>query len=259
MGKGKGGAGCTVGALELAYAATRRTRAGRPRRVGYIDLDPQGNATDVLEPASRAVGIKDVLAPTDPVPLAQAFVATSWPNVSVAPADRFLANREMDMTAEGLTVLRRARLSGEMDNQFDDIVIDLPRHLGRLSTAGLLGIEHLFITARPTLWGAQGAEEMRYTAQRISYRGNPELMTSGFIVSGYEPGEDSDRIVGEMRKRFGRLLLSPPVPRREKVPEAIESYHTPCREYGDSALVAVANAYQSFYDRTLALHSGEER
>lgn len=250
VGKGKGGAGCTTSALELAYAATRRrTRSGGLRRVAVLDLDPQGNATDVLEPASRRIGIKDVLAP-EPLALGDVLVPTVWEQVLVAPADRFLANREADLTPSGIATLRRARLSGEIADLVDDVIVDLPRDIGKITAAGLLGIEHLFITARSTIWGAQGAEEMRYTAQRISGKGNPELKISGYIVAAHEETEDSRRVLEEMKSRFGNLLLAPPIPRNPRVSEALESYHTPCREYG-AGLEPVADIYQDFYDRLL--------
>ncbi|MFH8993126.1 ParA family protein [Streptomyces sp. NPDC017940] len=263
MGKGKGGAGCTTSALELAYAATRRTRGDRQRRVGVIDLDPQGNATAVLEPDSRTPGIKDVLAPRSegqppPLALRDALKPTAWENVWVAPADRFLANREADMTAEGIAALRSARISGEIDDLVDDVVVDLPRDIGRLSAAGLLGAEWLFITARSTIWGAQGAEEMRYTATRIARKGNPELKIAGYIVAAHENTADAERVLGNLRETFGLDLLAPPVPRRARVPEAIESYHTPCREFG-AGLKGISDIYQKFYDLVLekSLKSGD--
>jgi chromosome partitioning protein len=255
VGKGKGGAGCTTASLELAYAATRRMRGVRQRRVALLDLDPQGNASSVVEPDSRSVGIKDALAPVSPLRLRDVLTPTSWEGISVASADRFLANREADITAEGIAALRTARLSGEIDDLVDDVIIDLPRDIGKLSATGLLGAEWLFITARATMWGAQGAEEMRYTAQKIARKGNPDLKIAGYIVAAYEENEDSERVLGEMRNAFGEQILNPVVPRRVRVSEAIESYHTPCREYGDD-LTIVADTYQSFYDSLLEKAGG---
>ncbi|MDF2260943.1 ParA family protein [Streptantibioticus ferralitis] len=257
MGKHKGGVGCTVSALELAYAATRRTIHGRPRRVAILDLDPQGNATDVLEPKQRRIGIKDVLAPPDPAtarPLAlrDVLIPTAWDNVLLAPADRHLANRETDLTPHGIATLRRARLSGEIADMVDDVVIDLPRDIGRLAATGLLGMEHLFICAQASIWGAQGAEEMRYTVRRISEKGNPELAIAGIVVAAYDDARDSRRVLESMKSRFGNLLLDPPVPRKVRVREAVESYHTPCREFGGRDLEEVADVYQKFYDSLLA-------
>ncbi|MFI5752454.1 ParA family protein [Streptomyces sp. NPDC051644] len=257
VGKGKGGAGCTTSSLELAYAATRRKRDGRRRRVAVIDLDPQGNATDVLEPESRRIGIKDALAPDQPLPLREVLVPTVWDGVLLAPADRFLANRAADMDPRAVATLRRARLSGEIEDLVDDVVIDLPRDIGKLAAAGLLGIEHLFIAARATVWGAQGAEEMRYTAEKISEKGNPELSIAGYIVTAYEGTQDSSRVLGEIENCFGGLLIKPPVPRCPEITEALESYHTPCREFGGDA-ESVADLYQAIYDRLLDLVEGEK-
>ncbi|MFE0107083.1 ParA family protein [Streptomyces sp. NPDC059009] len=248
--KGKGGAGCTTASLELTYAATRRTRGGRRRRVALLDLDPQSNATAVVEPETRMVGIKDTLSPESPLALRDVLVPTAWEGVWVAPADRFLANREADITPDGIAALRTARISGEIDDLVDDVIIDLPRDIGKLSATGLLGAEWLFITARATLWGAQGAEEMRYTAERIASKGNQDLKIAGYIVAAYEETRDAKRVLGEMQKTFGEKLLTPPVPRRVRVSEAIESYHTPCREYG-AELKVVADTYQNFYDSLL--------
>ncbi|MCD9166192.1 ParA family protein [Streptomyces albireticuli] len=258
VGKGKGGAGCTTAVLELAYAGTRRGR-----RVGVLDIDPQGNATDALEPVSRRHGLKDALAPYDavrglaPLPLREVLTPTAWDGVLLAPADRFLANREADITADGIAALRRARRSGELDDLVDDVVIDLPRHLGKLTATGLLGIEHLFIAARATLWGAQGAEEMRYTAGLIAAKGNPELVIEGVIVAEYDGSRDSRRVLEELHNRFGKRMVDPPVPRRVRVREAVESYHTPCRLFGGKDLEEVADIYQNIYDRVLNSAPGQ--
>ncbi|MEU8623063.1 ParA family protein [Streptomyces sp. NPDC048623] len=262
VGKGKGGAGCTTAVLELAHAASRRTtRDGRPRRVVVLDLDPQGDATEALAPAARGPGIKAALTPPDdtghsPLPLRHVLVPTSWDRIWVAPADRYLANRESDLTPHGIATLRRARLSGELEDLADDVIIDLPRHLGKLSATGLLGIERLFITSRPTMWSAQGAEEMRYSATRIAQKGNPELEIAGFIVSAFSNTGDERRVLKEMRARFGRKILSPMVPRCTRASESLESYHIPCREYGDPELVRLADVYQKYYDRVLRLSEG---
>ncbi|WP_344583480.1 ParA family protein [Streptomyces lunalinharesii] len=261
LGKGKGGAGCTTSALELAYAATQRGR-----RVALLELDPQGNATDVVEPTTRAVGIKDALAslaPTGgqprpaPLPLAEVLVPTAWERLLVAPADRYLGNRAVDITPEGISALRNARLSGELEGIVDDVIIDLPRDIGKLSATGLLGMEYLFVAARATVWGAQGAEEMRYTASRVTQKGNPELSVAGVIVTEYDASKDSVRVLGEMRTLFKEALIEPPIPRRSRVREAIESYHTPCREYGGADLEEVADRYQKIYDDLLKKVEGK--
>ncbi|MFF2902713.1 ParA family protein [Streptomyces sp. NPDC057966] len=257
VGKGKGGAGCTTSALELAYAATRRRRGGRRRRVAVLDLDPQGNATDVLEPETRRTGIKDALMPGQPLRLRDVLVPSVWSHVMVAPADRFLANREADMDPRGIATLRRARLGGELDDLVDDVVIDLPRDIGKLAAVGLLGAEHLFVAARATVWGAQGAEEMRYTAKKIAEKGNPELSIAGYIVTAYDDKGDSRRVLGEIRNQFGDSLVKEPVPRCLEITEALESYHTPGREFGEGAEV-VSTVYQGIYDQLLDASEGEK-
>ncbi|MEU3356116.1 ParA family protein [Streptomyces sp. NPDC037389] len=251
VGRGKGGAGCSTSVLELAYAATRRRRGRRGRRVAVLDLDPQGDATDVLEPASRRLGMKDALS-SRPFPLREVLVPTAWPHVLVAPADRFLANREIDMTGDAVTALRRTRLSGELDDLVDDVILDLPKGVGRLTTAGLLAAQHLLITAPATVWGAQGAEEMRYTAERIARQRNQELDIAGVIVTEFDNSKDSQRVLNNMREKFGRKMIGPPIPRRVRVREAIESYHTACREFGGEDLSEVADIYQSIYDQMLS-------
>lgn len=259
VGKGKGGAGCTTSALEIAYAAARRRQAdGDARPVAYLDLDPQAHGTAVVEPDQLGRGIKDVLAPEDPLPLHAVLTPTAWEGVLAAPASRYLANREADMTSAQISVLRRARLSGEIDSIVSDVIVDLPRDLGKIATAGLLGIEHLFIAARASMWGAQGAEEMRYTAALVKQRRNPELAVAGVIVTEFDGSRDAERVLTQMResKKLGPLICDPPVPRRVLVRESIESFHTPCRDFGDSSLVEIADIYQGFYDR---LYRREEK
>lgn len=262
FGKGKGGAGCTTTALEIAYAAARRRRRqpGRHGRIAYIDLDPAAHATHVLEPDDTALGIKDVLNPRAPRPLAEALTPTAWDGILLAPAGRLLANREADITPETIDALRRSRNSGELDGIVDDVIIDLPGDLGKLATAGLLGMRHLFIVARASLWSAQGAEEMRYTAERIQKKANPELEIPGIIITEFDRSRDSQRILASMQTdpTIGPLVILPPIPRKVEVRESIESYHTPCRDFGDPGLVEVADVYQNIFDRFLALQEKTE-
>ncbi|GAA2100435.1 ParA family protein [Streptomyces albiaxialis] len=263
VGKGKGGTGGTTSALEIAHAAVRRRRQeGDPRAIAVLDLDPQGDATTVLEPERLSPGIKDVLARPvaddqlgdGPLSLRAVLTPTAWDGIVAAPAGRLLANREIDMVPESLRALRGARLSEELDDMVADVVVDLPRGLGNLAVAGLLAIEELFIVARASLWSAQGAEEMRYSAERIRARRNPELEIAGIIVTEFDRTRDAKRILRTMResRTLGNLVLSPPIPRNPLVRESIESFHTPLRDFGDAGLIEIADMYQGIYDEMRA-------
>jgi chromosome partitioning protein len=255
IGSVKGGVGTTTAALELAYAATRRRVGRRLRRVALIDLDPQGGATDAVEPVDRTAGVKDVLAPgragEEPLRLREILVPTAWPRVLLAQASRELANRERDLTPQRMHVLRKARDTGEIADLVDDVIIDLSRNSGRVALSGMLAAEKLLITARASMWAFQGAEEMTYTALRVREAGNPGLEICGYVVSEFEEKPESLRILGDMKSRYQHLVHDPPIPRNPLVSEALESYHTPCREFSNGALVPVADGYQAIYDRLL--------
>nr|WP_202239978.1 ParA family protein [Streptomyces sp. SN-593] len=251
IGSVKGGVGSTTAALELAYAATRRRVGRRHRRVAVIDLDPQAAATEAVEPASREVGVKDVFATRQQLSLRDVLVPTSWPRILIAPASRELANREVDLTPASMHVLREARDSEEIADLVDDVIIDIPRTGGRVAFSGLLATERFFVTAKATMWAFQGAEDMTYNALRVKGLGNDRLSVSGYIVSDYEESSASLRILNDMRARYGKLVCDPPIPRASLVPDALESYHTPCREFGDGDLSSVADRYQEIYDALL--------
>ncbi|UNZ22296.1 ParA family protein [Streptomyces sp. 891-h] len=260
VGKGKGGSGCTTTALELAHAAARRrSREDPPRGVAYLDLDPQGDGTTVLEPERLTPGLKDVLLPpgagASAVPLRQVLAPSVRPGMLVAPASRYLANRDLDM-GPAVSALRRARESGEIDDLAADVIVDLPKDLGKLAMSGLLAVESLFIVARASLWSAQGAEEMRYTADRIRARWNPELRIAGVAVTEYDDSRDAKRIIRDIResKNLGKLILTPLIPRNVLVRESVESFHTPLRDFGDPGLTEIADIYQGMYDTVRAQH-----
>ncbi|MDJ0345906.1 ParA family protein [Streptomyces sp. H10-C2] len=250
VGRSTGGVGGTTAALELAYAASRRRKGRRLRRVAFIDLNPSAEATACLEPWERRGGIKDVLAADDPVPLRDVLVPTAWQRVYLAPAERTLTNRAADLLPATIDVLRRARLSGDVADLVDDVILDLPSGSGKLTTAGMLGAEHLLIATRASLWAAQGAEETRYAATRIQKAGNPELRIDGYVVSQYEETSEARRVLELMQSRYGILAVNK-IPRNVLVRESIESYHTPCRLFGSDELISIADGYQDIYDRLL--------
>lgn len=243
--------GCTTTALELAYAL-KSDAASSNRAVAVIDLNPSATATSALEPTYLNREIKDVLSPINPIPLRDSLSPTIWDGILVSSASRYLANRDTDMSSTGVHALRRARRSGEVNEIAAHVVIDLPQHVGPLLASGLMGGDALLIVTRATTWAAQGAEDMRYIAKRMSSKGNPELKMAGVIVTSFIPMEDSIRIIGEIEELFGSLLIAPPIPCVPGVSEAIESYHTPCQEYDSSKLSEVSRIYGNIASRLLA-------
>jgi hypothetical protein len=125
----KGGVGKTSMTLGLAGAAQ-----ARGMRVLVIDLDPQANATVVLDPQRVEFTANDVLADGRSGVLAQAVVRSGWgPEVSLVASERALEHRAVP-EGEGNV---RLRVTMQGIDEYDIVLLDTPPALGELTRNAL--------------------------------------------------------------------------------------------------------------------------
>jgi chromosome partitioning protein len=258
----KGGIGKT--SLTNGVAA----KAGdRGMRVVVVDGDPRGTATDELgvqmgsqtltlndllympvdpevEPADPAEAIWDVLQPAGP----------AWPStVRVIPAERKLANREMDPRPfEGRLRQALAALTGEVDLILADLA---PRPGGRLVTTILSAMRKTIIPAPLTTDGYEGVQHTMRSLRLMRAGGGhaPEVVG---IVRSMVPRDSDRRAIHDefdrlLRENYGGQLLDVRIRmyaiREEARLAAIPITAAPGRE-----AKLLAEAYGQVLDRILA-------
>jgi len=214
----KGGTGKTSLTTGLAAVA-----GARGIRTVVCDLDPRGTATDELgvEVGKRTLTLNDLLympedsatAPTDPAEAVWDVLQPAghaWPStVRVIPAERKLANREMDPRPfEGR--LRRA-ISG-LAGEADLVLADLPsRAGGRLVTAALMAMRKTLLTATLTTDGFEGVQHTMRSLNLMEAGGATAPDIVG-IVRTLVPRDGDRRAVHDsfdqlLQEKYGGLLL----------------------------------------------------
>ncbi len=156
----KGGVGKTSVTLGLAGAAW-----DRGLKTLVVDLDPQRNATTVLDPAEVRFTSTDLLADPGAGLLPQALVVSGWgPEVSVVAADGLL-ERYNAYTGRDATLHLRIALSGLAD--VDLVLIDSPPSLGGLTRNALAAADFALVVTEPSLFALQGARAALEAVQAV--------------------------------------------------------------------------------------------
>ncbi|MFP8954610.1 ParA family protein (plasmid) [Natrialbaceae archaeon A-arb3/5] len=140
----KGGVGKTTVAINLAGALNELGRD-----VLFVDLDPQGNATEGLglldaydaEPPT----LLDALADPADVPLEEIIYSHEEMDVVASNIDMNAA--ESALLQQPDTETRLDELLNRVEDEYDFVVVDCPPHLGLLTDNALYATENLVIPA----------------------------------------------------------------------------------------------------------------
>ena len=215
----KGGVGKTSVALGLAGAAAKRGL-----RVLVIDLDPQGNATSILQSRHSRHNAAGVLGHPTQESLLQAATRTPWVfkdgRVDVVGSDPELIRFDAWTGRRGFAP-KLARALRRVDS-YDVVVIDCPPSLGALTREALAASRLAVVVTTPSFFGAQGAERAITEIKDIKATVNPDLMFAGIVVNRLREKTEEHRY----RKRElvaihgPGALLKPAVPERVALQQA---------------------------------------
>lgn len=233
IGNQKGGVGKTSTTLGLAA-----TLAARGRRILLLDLDPQAQASAAMD-AIGEYDIYDVLSGGEPGTLGQAIVTTQWPGVDAVPGSKQLARIEAEnmLTAE-LRLKTTAWEAPELA-KYDDILLDLPPALGRLTLNGLIYAHQVLIVTEPASFSVGAVGEFLETVQAVRRNPqlNPQLTFAGVIVNkAHTPLTNEHRFqIEQLSTTFGDRLRLPILPRRAAIEDAASSHRPISALAGDGA------------------------
>lgn len=204
----KGGVGKTsicLGLAATAWAAGHRTLV--------VDLDPQANATQALDPAPYEFTTNDVLADARDGIAAEAVVASGWgPGIDLIPGERALEHRAH---AEGPDSALRLRhtLAGALD-RYHTVLIDCPPSLGELTRNALAAAPAALIVTEPSYFALQGAEQALEAVEVARGATNLGLRAAGIVVNRVRRSTEHAYRIDELRATYPQLVLSPPIPDR---------------------------------------------
>jgi chromosome partitioning protein len=222
----KGGVGKTSVTLGLAGAALEDGL-----RTLVVDLDPQANASTVLDPQSVTFSTNDVLADARTGVMRQAIVGSGWgEHLDLVASERALEHRSVP---EGRGALRlRVTMQG-LGGDYDLCLIDTPPALGELTRNALAASDQVVVVTEPSMFALQGAQQALDAVDVV--RGyNLRLRTTGIVVNRVRTQSAEHRYrLAELALAYGDLVLSPPLPDRAVMQQAagaclpVQRWHTP--------------------------------
>lgn len=150
------------------------------KRVLFVDLDPQGNLSEVLGDSVEAtsadvisgeIGIEDALVHKE-----------KW---DILGADRSNAKLERKIGDELGREQRLKEALEEIADNYDYCIIDTPPALGLLTINALTASNWAVIPAQTDVFALSGIEGLAKTIQTVKQYSNPNLQIAGILLTRY--------------------------------------------------------------------------
>lgn len=246
----KGGVGKTSVVLGLAGACW-----DRGMRVLVVDLDPQANASTVLDPLDRPFTTNDVLADARSGVLADAVTASAWgPDVDVVPSEPALEHRnrvDASSAASSRDGALRLRIAMDGLNGYDLVLVDSPPSLGELTKNALAASHRALVVTEPTLFSLQGAQQALDAIDVVRSGYNLRLRPAGIVVNRAKPQQTEHAFrLEELSRSYGALLFEPPLPERAALQQAAGAF-LPVQAWRSPGARETAEVFDDYLDRLL--------
>ena len=242
----KGGVGKTSVTLGLAGAAWERGL-----RVLVIDLDPQANASTVLDAQDVRRTSHDVLLDAKPGVVADAVAVSGWGDaVGVVVAETSLAMLE-PVPRDSSLRLRKAMAGLDADG-WDLVLMDSPPALGELTRNALAAAHRALVVTEPTLFALHGAQQALSAVEAVRQAANLRLRPAGIVVNKARPSQTEHAFrLAELQQAYGELLFARPIPDRAAVQQAAGAF-LPVQAWRSEGARDVADVFDDHLDRLLA-------
>lgn len=179
----KGGVGKTTCAINLGGALVELGK-----RVLCLDLDPQANLSVGLGIDLTGVerSIADVLV-DDQVSLASIIQRTKTERLDVAPATIDLSAAEVELfTAIGREMALRDKMTPDVVDRYDYVLVDCPPTLGLLTVNALVAADGVIIPVQTQFYALKGVAALLKMVRTVQSRLNPRLRVVGILPTFYD-------------------------------------------------------------------------
>jgi chromosome partitioning protein len=236
----KGGVGKTTTGVNLAASL-----AAAQQRVMLVDLDPQGNATmgSGIDKHGVARTVYQVLLGT--CTITQARVRCDNGGYDLIPANRELAGAEVEMVAIDRRELRLRDALGQIESEYEFILIDCPPALNLLTVNGLTAAHAVMIPMQCEYYALEGLSDLVGTIKKVRGHLNPGLHIEGLLRTMYDPRNTlAQQVSAQLIEHFGDKVYRTVIPRNVRLAEA-PSFGVPALKFdrnskGAQAYIALA-------------------
>lgn len=153
--------------------------------------------------------------------LEKSIVASGWPGrgeLHVLPSSPATGALDRpDIEGEQLHSLRKAL--SKLD--YDLVLIDAPPSLSALTRSALVASDRALVVTEPGAFSVNAAGRLLAAIDDLRRREAGGLQPLGIVVNRYRPGtREHAQQLAVLRRTFGPLVLSPPLPERAAVQQA---------------------------------------
>ncbi|AEG59002.1 ParA family protein [Desulforamulus ruminis] len=212
----KGGTAKTTSALNLGACL-----AEKGKQVLLVDFDPQANLTRGLGIILKddEPGIDEFLK--EECEHEEAIQNTEIEKLSIIPSRIDLAGVEENFLREPGREQQLRVVLGDIQDQYDYILIDPPPSLGRLMMNALTAADQVIIPVPAQIYAVEGLQLLLETIDSVRARVNPYLEDWAILHTLIDYRRKEDRLIMQMIKaRYGAKVLNSAIRVNARIPEA---------------------------------------
>ena len=212
----KVGVGKTTTTVNLASCL-----AAIEKKTLLVDMDPQGNSTSGVglnkhecEPNIYQVimGEADILEAIRPTELKKLFCV---------PSNGNLTGAEVELVTQEERETRLKKALGEIEGDFDYILIDCPPSLGFLTLNALTAAHSVLIPVQSEYYALEGLSSLMETVDLVRASLNPKLEIEGALLTMHDSRTRlAAQVSDEVRKFFGEKVYRTVIPRNVQLSES---------------------------------------
>src|SRR5215470_14986159 len=200
----KGGTGKTTVAVNLGAALTIRGM-----KTLVLDLDPQGNSSYMLSNITEEdPAMYSVFANGD-VSLSSIIQNTSTENLDIAPSNLHLAGAEIQLASMlGRENALKRKITADVTNQYDFILIDTSPSLGLLTINALNAADYVLIPVSCDFLSLVGLTLLFETIRICQEQLASHVRMLGLVATRYDRRERvSLEVLKSLQEQFSGLLF----------------------------------------------------